>query len=279
MIIDAHHHLWDPAKHDYPWMDGEALAPLRRPYTVDDLWEVTDGRVAHTVLVQTISDQSETAGFLSTAGANDGLIKGVVGWVDLTVPDVADHIAELRAGPGGDRLVGIRHQVQDEADPGWLARPEVLRGLRAVGAAGLAYDLLVLVSQLRVATEVVRQLPELRFVLDHLAKPGIAAGEWEPWASRIAELAAEPNVTAKLSGLVTEASWTDWTAGQIVPYAKHALDVFGADRLMYGSDWPVCTLAAGYDEVWDLAGTLIQDLSEGERSAILGGTAERVYEL
>jgi L-fuconolactonase len=260
-------------------MSGDVLAPLRRPYTVDDLWEVTDGKVAHTVLVQTISSEAETAAFLATAGANDGLIKGVVGWVDLTAPDVADRIRALRAGPGGERLVGMRHQVQDEDDPRWLARPEVLRGLRAVAAAGLAYDLLVLVSQLDVATEVVRQLPEVRFVLDHLAKPGIAAGEWEPWASRIADLAGEPNVSAKLSGLVTEASWSDWSPEQIAPYAKHALDVFGADRLMYGSDWPVCTLAASYEQVWDLAGTLIGDLTERERDAILGDTAVRVYQL
>jgi L-fuconolactonase len=279
MIIDAHHHLWDPTQFSYPWMSGDALAPLRRPYTVDDLWEVTDGKVAHTVLVQTISDESETVSFLATAGTNDGLIKGVVGWVDLTAPDVADRIQALRAGPGGNRLVGIRHQVQDEPDPEWFARPEVLRGLRAVGAAGLAYDLLVLVPQLDVATSVVRQLPEVRFVLDHLAKPAIAAGEWEPWASRIAALATEPNVSAKLSGLVTEASWSDWSAEQIAPYAKHALDVFGADRLMYGSDWPVCTLAASYEQVWDLAGTLVGDLSEHERDAILGQTAARVYQL
>ncbi len=279
MITDAHHHLWDPTRHDYPWMDADALAPLRRAYTVDDLWEVTDGRVAHTVLVQTISDERETAEFLATAGANDGLIKGVVGWVDLTAPDVAERIAALRAGPGGDRLVGIRHQVQDEPDPGWLARPEVLRGLRAVGAAGLAYDLLVLVPQLDVATQVVRELPEVRFVLDHLAKPSIAAGEREPWASRIAALAALPNVSAKISGLVTEARWDDWDAATIAPYVYHALDVFGPERLMYGSDWPVCTLAASYGEVWDLAGTLIKDLGDAERAAVLGGTAARVYGL
>jgi L-fuconolactonase len=279
MIVDAHHHLWDPEHFSYPWMSGDALAPLRRPYTVDDLWEVTDGKVAHTVLVQTISDETETAAFLATAGANDGLIKGVVGWVDLTAPDVAERIQALRAGPGGNRLVGIRHQVQDEPDPEWFAQPEVVRGLRAVGAAGLAYDLLVLVSQLDVATSVVRQVPEVRFVLDHLAKPAIAAGEWEPWATRIATLAQEPNVSAKLSGLVTEASWTDWSAEQIAPYAKHALEVFGADRLMYGSDWPVSTLAASYEQVWELAGTLIADLSDYERDAILGETAARVYQL
>jgi L-fuconolactonase len=279
MIIDAHHHLWDPVQHEYPWLDGDALAPLRRAYTVDDLWEVTDGRVAHTVLVQTISDERETAEFLATAGANDGLIKGVVGWVDLTAPDVADRIAALRAGPGGDRLVGIRHQVQDEPDPQWIARPEVLRGLRAVGAAGLAYDLLVLVPQLEVATDVAGELPEVRFVLDHLAKPNIAAGQWEPWTSRLAALAARPNVTAKVSGLVTEAPWNGWDAGQIAPYVRHAIEVFGPDRLMYGSDWPVCTLAASYDEVWELAGALIKDLSETERAAVLGGTATRVYDL
>src|SRR5437762_13040070 len=156
--------LWNPARRDYPWLAGAALAPLRRAYTVDDLWEVTDGRVAHTVLVQTISDETETAGFLATAATNSGLIKGVVGWVDLAAPDVADRIAALRAGPGGDRLVGIRHQVQDEPDPQWLARPEVLRGLCAVGEAGLAYDLLVLGPQLDGATAVVRRLPEVRFV-------------------------------------------------------------------------------------------------------------------
>ena len=279
MIIDAHHHLWDPGRHEYPWMDGEALAPLRRPYTVDDLSEVTGGRVAHTVLVQTISDEAETAGFLATAGANDGLIKGVIGWVDLTAPDIAGRIAALRAGPGGDRLVGIRHQVQDEPDPGWFARPEVLRGLRAVGAAGLVYDLLVLVPQLELATGVVRQVPEVSFVLDHLAKPGIATGQWEPWASRLAGLAALPNVAAKLSGLVTEAAWDGWDAEQIAPYARHAIEVFGPDRLMYGSDWPVCTLAASYGEVWELANALIKGLTEAERAAILGGTAARVYRL
>jgi L-fuconolactonase len=143
----------------------------------------------------------------------------------------------------------------------------------------LAYDLLVLVSQLEVATGVARELPEVRFVLDHLAKPDIANGAWEPWASRAAGLAALPNVSAKMSGLVTEARWDDWDAGQIAPYARHALEVFGPDRLIYGSDWPVCTLAASYGEVWELAGTLMKDLGESGRTAILGGTATRVYGL
>ena len=279
MIVDAHHHLWDPARREYPWMQGDALAPLRRPYALSDLREVTDGRVERTVLVQTVGDEIETVELLAAARASDPLIAGVVGWVDLTAPDVGDRIGALRARPGGDRLVGIRHQVQDEADPSWLARPDAVRGLRAVAAAGLVYDLLVLVPQLAVATAVVRELPELTFVLDHLAKPGIAAGAWEPWASRLAELARLPNVTAKISGLVTEAEWKSWTPGQIAPYVRHALDVFGADRLMVGSDWPVCTLAASYGDVWALAGTLLADLTDSERAALLGGTASRVYRL
>jgi len=279
ITIDAHHHLWDPRKYRYRWLDDDALAPLRQPYTADDLWEVTDGRVAHTILVQTMPDPAETMRLLATAAANDSLIEGVVGWVDLTAPDVADRIAALRAGHGGDRLVGIRHQVQDEPDPQWLRRPEVLRGLRTLGAEGLVYDLLVRAPQLPVAIEVARMLPEVSFVLDHLGKPDIAAGEWEPWATRLRELAALPNVTVKLSGLVTEAAWADWDVALLAPYARHAIDVFGADRVMFGSDWPVCTLAASYGEVWELAGVLVKDLTERERAAILGGTAARVYQI
>jgi L-fuconolactonase len=279
MVVDGHHHLWDPRVREYPWMAGEALAPLRRPYTVDDLRAATGGRIDRTVLVQTVGDQAETVEFLATAAGSGGLIAGVVGWVDLTAPDVADRLAALRAGPGGDLLVGIRHQVQDEADPGWLARPEVLRGIRAVGAAGLAYDLLVLVPQLPVARSVVAALPEVRFVLDHLAKPGIAAGEWEPWAGELAALAGLPNVTAKLSGLVTEARWDGWDAAQIGRYARYALDAFGPARCLVGSDWPVCTLAAGYGQVLDLAESFTEDLSPAERADVLAGTAARVYGL
>jgi L-fuconolactonase len=278
-IVDAHHHLWDPGRREYPWMDGDALAPLRRPFTLDDLRQVAAGRAERTVLVQTVGDESETIDFLAVASASGGLIAGVVGWVDLTAPDVGDRIGALRERSGGERLVGIRHQVQDEPDPGWLARRDVRRGLRAVAAAGLVYDLLVLVPQLDEAIGVVRDLPELTFVLDHLAKPGIAGGTWEPWASRVAELATLPNVSAKISGLVTEADWNSWTLAQIAPYVRQALDVFGADRLMIGSDWPVCTLAASYADVWSLASALTGGLTDVERAAVRGGTAARVYRL
>jgi L-fuconolactonase len=279
VIVDAHHHLWDPARRRYPFLDDPALAPIRRPYATAELREVTGDLVAGTVLVQTVSDRAETEEFLATAAASDGLIRGVVGWVDLTAGDVAEQLGKLRAGPGGERLVVIRHQVQDEADPLWLARADVRRGIRAVGAAGLAYDLLVLTPQLAAARDLVEALPEVLFVLDHLAKPPIAAGDWEPWAGGIAALAALPNVTAKLSGLVTEAVWDDWDAEGIGRYTRHALDLFGPDRLMFGSDWPVCTVAAGYDEVFSLAVALTVELGDGERGAVFGDTATRVYRL
>jgi L-fuconolactonase len=260
-------------------MRGDPLTPLRRAFTLDDLRRVAAGQAERTILVQTVSDESETMDFLASARASDGLIAGVVGWVDLTAPDVAERIGALRERPGGERLVGIRHQVQDEEDPGWLARRDVRRGLRAVAAAGLVYDLLVLAPQLDEAIRVVRALPELTFVLDHLAKPGIAGGTWEPWASGVAELATLPNVSAKISGLVTEADWKSWTRAQIAPYVRHALDVFGADRLMIGSDWPVCTVAASYADVWALASALTEGLTDAERAAVRGGTAARVYRL
>jgi L-fuconolactonase len=279
VIVDAHHHLWDPARRRYPFLEEPALAPIRRAYATGELREAAGDLVTGTVLVQTVSDRAETEEFLVAAAASDGLVRGVVGWVDLTAGDVAEQIGKLRAGPGGERLVGVRHQVQDEADPLWLARADVRRGIRAVGAAGLAYDLLVLAPQLDAAREAVEALPEVRFVLDHLAKPPIAAGDWEPWASGVAALAALPNVTAKLSGLVTEAVWDDWDAERIARYARHALGLFGPDRLMFGSDWPVCTLAASYAEVFSLAAALTMELSEGERGAVFGDTATRVYRL
>ncbi|MFD9958384.1 amidohydrolase family protein, partial [Amycolatopsis sp. NPDC059020] len=250
-MIDAHHHLWDPARRDYPWMAGAALDPIRRPYTVDDLRAVTTAAGVHaTVLVQTVSSAEETAEFLATAAA-EPVIAGVVGWVDLTAPDVADRLAALgESGP----LVGIRHQVESEDDAEWLLRPDVLRGLAAVGAAGLAYDLLVTVAQLPAARKAVEALPDQRFVLDHAAKPPIAGGGWQPWADEVAALAARENVFCKLSGLVTEADWAAWRAGHLSRYVDHVLTAFGPGRLVFGSDWPVCELAASYEVVGGPAG-------------------------
>jgi L-fuconolactonase len=278
--VDAHHHLWDPRVRDYPWMAAPDLDRIRRPYGLDDLRrETAAAGIDRTVVVQAVAEVAETEELLATAASSDGLIAGVVGWVDLEAPDVERALGRLRALPGGDRLVGVRHQVQDEEDPDWLSRPDVRRGLSAVGSAGLAYDLLVLTSQLPSALAAVRALDGVRFVLDHAAKPAIAAGDLRPWAAALAGIAALPNLGCKLSGLVTEASWDDWDTERIRPYADSVLEAFGPDRVMFGSDWPVCELAASYGRVRELAGELLDGLSHGEREAVLGGTAARVYGL
>jgi L-fuconolactonase len=273
-MIDAHHHLWDPGRREYPWLAGTALDPIRRPYTVDDLRQVTTADA--TILVQTVSSDAETDEFLATAVASGGLVRGVVGWVDLTVDGVADRLAVLRTrGP----LVGIRHQVETEPDPGWLLRPDVLRGLTAVADASLTYDLLVNPAQYASAAEIADRLPSARFVLDHAGKPPIAAGELDEWATAITAIARRPNVFCKLSGFVTEADWTSWTVEDLAPYADHVLTTFGPERIVFGSDWPVCELAATYGEVLDAARELTAGLSPTERADVFDETARRAYPL
>jgi L-fuconolactonase len=279
IIVDAHHHLWDPSRRDYPWMTGPAAA-LRIPYTVDDLRAETEAVGVHrTVLVQTVSEVAETEEFLAVAADSGGLIAGVIGWVDLTAPDVADTLARLRAAPGGHLLVGIRHQAHDEPDPDWLARPDVLRGLSTLADHGLVYDLLVRTRELPASLRAARAVDTLRFVVDHAAKPDIAGGVVEPWATRLRGLAALPNVACKLSGLVTEAAWSTWTVRDLRPYFDRILPLFGTDRLIFGSDWPVCTLAATYGEVFHAARSCLSDLSAGEVAAVFGGVATSMYGL
>lgn len=275
-VVDAHHHFWDPARASYPWMTDE-LATIRRRFGPEDLRPLLAASgVERTILVQTRSSLAETREFLAAAAQHE-FIAGVVGWVDLTAPDVADQLTELRAGPGGMKLVGIRHQVHDEADPEWLLRPGVRRGIAAVGDAGLAYDLLVRARELPAVLEIVRVLPSVRFVLDHLAKPPIASRAIDEWAARMKPLAAEPNVSCKVSGMVTEADWNGWRVEQLVPYVRRVLDWFGPARCVFGSDWPVCLLAASYAQVLDACRQAIGDVSRDERERIFGGNAVELY--
>lgn len=276
--IDAHHHLWDLSARSQGWLDGPEMAPIRRDFGEADLRAAAAAAaVDATVLVQVLADLAETAEFLALAGESD-LVAGVVGWVDLTAPDVAEQLDRLRSGPGGDRLVGVRHLVQSEPDPDWLTRPDVLAGLRAVRDAGLVYDVLTTPHQLAAAVAAARAVPDLVFVLDHLSKPNVAGGVLEPWATQLAALAAEPNAVAKVSGLVTEAG-PGWTATDLQPFVDVALDAFGADRLMVGTDWPVCLLTASYDQVVAIAEHVTAGLSGAERAQVFGGTATRVYGL
>ena len=278
MIVDAHHHFWDPARADYPWLTDD-LASIRRPFGPSDLAPMLASEgIEATVLVQTRSSEDETREFLATAAAVP-FIRGVVGWVDLTDPAVEDRLAAMRGAAGGERLVGIRHQVHDEADPRWLLRADVMPGIAAVGGAGLAYDLLVRTRELQAARTLVAALPDVRFVVDHLAKPPIRVGDLGEWSAGVAAFRGLPNVWWKLSGLVTEADWTGWRPADLRPVVDHVLEVAGPDRMLFGSDWPVCLLAAGYPQVVAAARELTAGLSDVERSAIFGESARTVYRL
>ncbi|MFF4363239.1 amidohydrolase family protein [Streptomyces sp. NPDC001604] len=277
MTVDAHHHVWDLAVRDQDWIPERS--PLRRNFTIDDLApEARAAGVDRTVLVQTITVPEETPEFLALAAAHD-LVAGVVGWTDLTRPDITDELARLRELPGGHCLKGIRHQVQGEPDPEWLLRPDVRRGLAAVAEAGLVYDLVVLPHQLPACAKTAEALPQLTFVLDHLGKPPIASGALKPWATDLHALAALPNTTAKLSGLVTEAAPDSWTVDDLRPYTDTALEAFGPTRLMFGSDWPVCTERATYGEVLSAAQELTAVLDAAEQADVFHGTATCVYGL
>jgi len=275
MIVDSHHHLWDPAHRDYPWMTGDELAPIRRRFDASDLKPLLDATgIDRTVLVQTVSSLEETREFLQAAAENE-FIAGVVGWVDLTDRSVAKTIAGLKRSEGGSFLVAIRHQVHDEPDPTWLLRADVQRGIAAVGDSGLVYDVLVRTRELPSAVETVKHHPEVRFVIDHAAKPRIAAGGWDAaWEAALAPMADLPNVTCKVSGLYTEADWRSWTPEQVEPYVRRVIDWFGAERCMFGSDWPVALLAASYEQVVTTTRALV-----GNDDQIMGGTAARVYGL
>jgi L-fucono-1,5-lactonase len=277
-VIDGHQHVWDLTAHDQPWLASDpALAPLLRTFTLADLAPLAAAEgVTATVVVQTVTESWETPELLALA-AGPGLVTGVVGWADLTAADVADVLAALRELPGGDRLSGIRHPVLIEPDPDWLARPEVLRGLAAVAAAGLAYDVVGEPRHLPAAVTAARHLPGLRFVLDHLGNPAMSPGSSpagdEPWATAVTQLAALPNTVVKLSGVLSA------PLPRLRPYYDLVLHAFGPDRLMFGSDWPPCTLEASYAQICGAARALTTDLSESERHAIFSGTARTTYHL
>ncbi|MDG4809648.1 amidohydrolase family protein [Micromonospora sp. WMMD1120] len=278
-IVDAHHHLWVRARQSRPWIDPHTMAALDDDFTMVELAPAARAvGVTRTVVVQSVAVRSETPELLGVA-ADDPLVAGVVGWVDLTARDVAERLGRLREARGGERLVGIRHLVQSEPDPAYLDRPDVRRGIAAVGAAGLAFDLLVRHHQLPAAIRLVRDLPHVRFVLDHLGKPPLGPAGPGGWTRDLLAFAAEPNTTAKLSGLVTEVSGAPWTPAALRPAVEHALDAFGPRRLMFGSDWPVCLLATSYSRWVTVLGELLAPLSEPERTAVWRHTAERVYQL
>jgi L-fucono-1,5-lactonase len=286
-VIDAHQHFWDLSAHDQPWLHSDpGLAPLLRNFTLADLAPLAAASgVTATVVVQTVAEPWETPELLALA-AGPGLVAGVVGWADLTAPDIADALAELRELPGGDRLAGIRHPVLAEPEQDWLARPDVLRGLAAVAAAGLAYDIVGEPRHLPGAVTAATRLPQLMFVLDHLGNPEVSPGASpsvsQPWAGAVTRLAALPNTTAKLSGILGVPAPPGAGAGAVAhirPYYDFVLAEFGPNRLMFGADWPPCTLDASYAQVCAAARSLTAGLSDSEQEAIFSRTASRTYRL
>ena len=274
-IIDTHQHFWDTERMHYAWM-GEEQTVLTRTYLPSDLEPVLRANgVSSTVLVQAHSSVEEARWLLGLAEAND-FIAGVVAWVDLTSPEVGAVLDELSTRPG---LVGIRHQVHDEPDDAWLLRDDVVRGLREVSSRGLAYDLLLRPQHLKYVQPLADKIPDLRMVVDHIAKPLIASGLVESWAADIAAVAAIPGVYCKVSGMVTEADHASWTPDDLKPYVSHVVEHFGFDRLMYGSDWPVCLLAASYDQVMGAAVEVVAAASEADQAAFLSGNAVEFYGL
>jgi len=279
MIIDAHQHFWDPARADYPWMAAPELAPIRRAFGPADLAPLRkENGIDASILVQCRSALEETEEFLRIAHATPSVI-GVVGWGDLTDAALGDTLDRLRVLPGGDKLVGIRHQVHDEADPDWLLREDVQRGLRAVFAHDLTYDFLVRSRELPASVATAQAFPQARFVLDHAAKPPIADGGSAEWSDRIKALAACGNVWCKISGLATEAKWSDWDAERLAPFVEHVAKCFGEDRLIFGSDWPVCLLAGSYGEIKGALEACLARLGPKVREKAFGVNAKAAYRL
>jgi L-fucono-1,5-lactonase len=275
MRIDAHQHFWRYDAAEYGWID-DSMAALRRDFLPDDsARQMSRAGFDACVAVQARQTIEETRWLLSLADAHPA-IAGVVGWMDLQAGDVR---TQLEAFADHSKLVGVRHIVQSEPDDRFMLRPEFCRGLALLEEYGLAYDILVYGRQLAAAVELVERLPGARFVLDHLGKPDIRHAERRAWERDVRALAVHPNVTAKLSGLVTEADWAAWNPVDLRPYLDVAFDCFGADRLMIGSDWPVCTLAADYERTMGVVIDYLADRPAEERDAVLGGTAQRFWNL
>ena len=275
MMIDAHQHFWNYCPEDYDWID-DGMAEIRRDFAPADLRATAAGLgVTGSVAVQARQSMGESQWLLDLAAADD-FIKGVVGWVPLAEDSVGESLAALSANPV---FKGVRHVVQGEPDPAFLARPEFNAGIREVTRCDLVYDVLIKAHQLPAAIEFVDRHPQQRFVLDHIAKPVIAGAPPTDWQEQINRMAERPNVSCKFSGVVTEVVGNAWTDELLTPYWDTVLAAFGPDRLMFGSDWPVCLVRSSYERWLGFVRKMTTDLSAGERERVLGGAASEVYRL
>ncbi|HEX4032620.1 MAG TPA: amidohydrolase family protein [Terracidiphilus sp.] len=273
--IDAHHHLWNYRPEDYPWM-GEGMEVLRRDYLPTDLEEVArSAGITGTVVVQARQTTEETE-WLAELAAKSELIRGVVGWAPLVDPNVAADLERFSSLP---KVKGVRHVLHDEPDPYYMCREDFHRGVSLLSHYGLRYDLLIFASHLPQTIEFVDRHPNQIFIVDHIAKPRIREGVLSPWRENLKELALRQNVYCKLSGLVTEARWSTWKEVDLKPYLDVAIEAFTPQRVMFGSDWPVLTLASGYGQWAQMVNNHIREFSPDEQRRILAGTAVEAYGL
>lgn len=274
-IIDSHQHFWQVGRFDYPWMSSD-LGVLYRDYLPETLEPILqENGVRRTVLVQASNSLSESRWLLDLADKHS-YIAGVVGWVDLAHGEVDRQVKELAAN---HKFKGVRHLVESEPKDDWLAQPSVLAGLKALAAHGLSYDLLVHTRHLKYARIVAETCADLSLVIDHMAKPPIASGAISEWMAELKPVAALPNVYCKLSGLVTEANHSAWKTDDLKPFVECALELFGPNRMLFGSDFPVCLLAATYDQVLDSFQELLKELNDEQRSKVFSENTRKFYRL
>ena len=277
--IDAHHHFWRYNPDEYGWIN-EQMRVLRRDFLPSDLRPLLDrGGIAGAVSVQARQSLEETRWLLSLADDATGdpaWMKGVVGWAPIAAPEFPELLADLLRNK---KLKGLRHLIQDEPDDEFILNVDFGRGIDALRDTGLVYDIVIQARHLPPTLRFVDQHPDQSFVLDHCAKPPIASGALEPWATQMRELAKRPHVCCKISGLATEADWQQWTAATLEPYWRVVLEAFGPSRLLFGSDWPVSLLAISYQRWVDTVTEWVAPLSASEQAAIWNGTASRVYSL
>lgn len=275
-VIDAHHHFWELGRFDYDWLNAAALEPIRRTYLPADLQpHLEAGGVDQSIFVQTQHNVEENHWVLQLCESAD-FLGGMVGWVDLASAECESQLEEFRSNP---YFVGVRHVTHDEPDDDFIVRDDVIKGLRVLEKHGVPFDLLFFVKHLKHAATLAKVLPELPMVIDHLAKPEIKHGRLDNWETNFRAAAQFPNVYCKISGMVTEADWNAWRPEDLQPYVDIALEAFGPERCMYGSDWPVCELAGSYEQVIGAARQVLSSLSQAEQEQVFGGTARKFYNL
>lgn len=276
LVIDAHHHFWQLGRFGYEWLNAPQLAKIKRDFLPEDLKPRIDAvGVDKTIFVQTQHNLAETRWVLELAHQYD-FLAGVVGWVDLASPQCEEQLLELKAHP---KFVGVRHVTHDEPDDNFIVRDDVLRGLQVLEKHQVPFDLLFFPKHLRHVPTIVAACPTLPLVIDHLAKPGIKARRMDDWLDDFRKASRYPNVYCKLSGMITEADWQNWHAAELFPYVQQALEHFGSERCMFGTDWPVCELAGTYAQVYNALKEALGPLGASEQSAIFGQTATSFYNL